>query len=230
MACCAHSRNGFIPGVISTDDPTAGRSPARNSDDFPDPDGPTTTSGIPLTRQSASSLSSRSVSSLRPKNTSASSRWNARSPRYGFPVDSAARPFRARSAANASKNSSCSSPTGTPIAVSSRENSLPTDNPGRCRPVQYPEIVADPKPLSAANVRQAFPDALHNASRRLANSSCVFMATPTRDSPHCGVPTRRADSNTTERAVIASHAVRSAQCGHASAVGSTDRGEVAWTL
>ncbi|WRZ61575.1 hypothetical protein OG534_37005 [Streptomyces sp. NBC_01294] len=54
-------------------------SPARSSEDFPDPDGPKTTRN----RCSRTFASTSPVSRSRPKKRSASSGWNADSPAYG---------------------------------------------------------------------------------------------------------------------------------------------------
>ncbi|TWP51036.1 hypothetical protein FKR81_18385 [Lentzea tibetensis] len=75
-----HSASGCAPGVISFVTPEArATSPARSTDDLPEPDAPNT----PTNRFSATFACSLRTSLSRPKKRSASSGWNAPSPTYG---------------------------------------------------------------------------------------------------------------------------------------------------
>ena len=106
-ASAAQRQLELIEGVGAGDHPTSrtsaadpgsaparrrGTRPARTTDDLPDPDGPRTTrhrhgGGSPASRSSI-----RSTRRSRPKKSSASASWNARSPLYGLRGAARSRP------------------------------------------------------------------------------------------------------------------------------------------
>ncbi len=85
-SCRASSPRGVAPGVNSANlrwdqSGSAGISPARSNDDFPEPEGPTTVSGTPGAEAAVASRTRRAVMASRPKNQAASSGWKLARPR-----------------------------------------------------------------------------------------------------------------------------------------------------
>ena len=96
-SCRASSPRGVAPGVNRANlrrdqSGSAGISPARSNDDFPEPEGPTTVSGTPGAEAPVASRTRRAVMASRPKNQGASSGWKLARPRYGAVATAGRRP------------------------------------------------------------------------------------------------------------------------------------------
>ncbi len=185
----ASALRGREPGVSSRtgqsrapDAPTsprsaAGTTPARSTDDLPEPEGPTTATGpSPVAQRRSSRASTTSVSSRRPKNHSLSSGWKLARPRYGASAAAVRGPGVRRSRPSACCHCAVVSSSATPQARRIAGSRWGWLTGGRCRPLKYPPSVLAGTPTASATCRTVSPARSRRSVSASANSCLVRMS------------------------------------------------------